>query len=101
MKGRKWRSSAILRWMSSEKSERYKSGESCLLRKRGGEWTDRCFLIVIFLPLEGKESIGVRVLPYSGEAGSARLIDWMRAARYSKHPRSKAARYRAVSSLTR
>ena len=38
---------------------------------------------------------------HSGEAGSAGLIDWMRAARYSKHLRSKAARHRAVSSLTR
>ena len=82
-----------------EKSERCKSSESCLWREM---WWINGLLFLIFvycLPLE--EILSGSSSSHSADAGSARLIDWMRAARYSKHPRSKAARQRAVSSLTR
>ena len=59
------------------------------------------FLIVILLTSRRVEILSGLSSSHSREAGSAGLIDWMRAARYSKHPRSKAARRRAVSSLTR
>ena len=57
--------------------------------------------ILILLTSRRDEILSGSSSSHSGDAGSAGLIDWMRAARYSKHPRSKAARQRAVSSLTR
>jgi hypothetical protein len=88
--------------MSSEKSERDARAVRAAYKERCGEWTDRCFLKNINLLTSRREEIlSGSSSSHSGDAGSAGLIDWMRAARYSKHPRSKAARQRAVSSLTR
>ena len=58
------------------------------------------FLTVILLTSRREEILSGSSSSHSGEAGSAGLIDWMRAARYSKHPLSKAARQRVVSSVT-
>ena len=73
--------------------------------KRGvvNGWTvDFFFFVFGHLPTSRREEIlSGSSSSHSGDAGSAGLIDWMRAARYSKHPLSKAARQRVVSSLTR